>query len=240
MVEARPVPARTRARRRLVEAFVSPDSYGLVLLLIVLTYALSISQDRSPLAASAVLLVQIVTVWFALRTSEARRGLRLAATVVLIAAGFIAVAGGVTGDSSLWAVLLASSILYLLAPIVIVRHLVARPAVDRETVLGAIAAYLLIGMLFAFVYRFLGVLDPQPFFGAGGQAGPAQALFFSFTTLTTTGYGNLVPAGNAGQTLAVVEMVIGQLFLITALGKVVTAWSPGRWQPTSTSDADRE
>ena len=49
-------------------------------------------------------------------------------------------------------------------------------------------------------------------------------LFFSFTTLTTTGYGNLVPAQNPGQTLAVSEMILGQLFLITALGKIVTAW----------------
>jgi Ion channel len=47
-----------------------------------------------------------------------------------------------------------------------------------------------------------------------------------FTTLTTTGYGNLVPAGNPGQTFAVLEMLIGQLFLVTAVGKVVSAWRP--------------
>ena len=54
-------------------------------------------------------------------------------------------------------------------------------------------------------------------------------LFFSFTTLTTTGYGNLVPSQNPGQSLAVSEMILGQLFLITALGKIVTAWQPARW-----------
>ena len=42
-----------------------------------------------------------------------------------------------------------------------------------------------------------------------------QILFFSFSTLTTTGYGNLVPDANPGQTFAVAEMLIGQLFLIT-------------------------
>jgi hypothetical protein len=56
-----------------------------------------------------------------------------------------------------------------------------------------------------------------------------QILFFSFTTLTTTGYGNLVPAANPGQTVAVAEMLLGQLFLITAFGKVVSAWQPARW-----------
>jgi Ion channel len=52
-------------------------------------------------------------------------------------------------------------------------------------------------------------------------------LYFSFTTLTTTGYGNLVPAANPGQSLAVSEMLIGQLFLVTAVAKVVTIWRPG-------------
>jgi hypothetical protein len=64
------------------------------------------------------------------------------------------------------------------------------------------------------------------FFGDQGDGTIAQTLFFSFTTLTTTGYGNLVPANEPGQSLAVTEMILGQLFLITAVGKVVSAWRP--------------
>jgi hypothetical protein len=59
--------------------------------------------------------------------------------------------------------------------------------------------------------------------GDGYGEGPfpfPQYLFFSFTTLTTTGYGNLVPDANPGQTLAVLEMLIGQLFLVTAMARV--------------------
>ena len=141
--------------------------------------------------------------------------------------GLVAITGGVLGGTgSQLAILLASTVLYLIAPIVVVRHLIGRSVVDRETFLGVIAAYLLIGMFFAFVYRVVGVIEPDPFFGAGGEANPAQALFFSFTTYSTTGYGNLVPAGSTGQTIAVAEMIVGQLFLITALGKVVSVWSP--------------
>src|SRR5262249_8476944 len=105
-------------------------------------------------------------------------------------------------------------------------HLLLRDVVDRETMVGAIDAYLLIGMFFALVYRFLGVAGAGAFFGTGGDGTLPQVLFFSFTTLTTTGYGNLVPAANPGQTLAVVEMLMGQLFLILTIGKVVTAWRP--------------
>jgi hypothetical protein len=140
------------------------------------------------------------------------------------------------------AILLASTVLYLIAPVVVVRHLIGRSVVDRETVLGVIAAYLLIGMFFAFVYRLIGVVDPDPFFGAGGEATPSQALFFSFTTYSTTGYGNLVPAKSLGQTMAVAEMIIGQLFLITAVGKVISVWSPigqSRDEAPASGDASR-
>jgi len=66
------------------------------------------------------------------------------------------------------------------------------------------------------------------FFGANGDGKIPQDLFFSFTTLTTTGYGNLVPAGNPGQSFAVAEMLIGQLFLVIAVAKVINAYTPLR------------
>lgn len=59
--------------------------------------------------------------------------------------------------------------------------------VDTQTVLGAIAAYLMVGMSFAFVYQALGALQAGPFFGSQGESPFPQDLFFSFTTLTTTG-----------------------------------------------------
>ena len=92
--------------------------------------------------------------------------------------------------------------------------------------LGAIAAYLMMGMFFAFTYRALGAIQAGPFFGTSGDGTFSQDLFFSFTTLTTTGYGNLIPAGNPGQSFAVLEMLIGQLFLVTAVAKAVNAWQP--------------
>jgi Ion channel len=81
-------------------------------------------------------------------------------------------------------------------------------------------------MFFAFAYRALGDMQPGPFFGTSGDGAFPQDLFFSFTTLTTTGYGNLIPAGNPGQSFAVLEMLIGQLFLVTAVAKAINAWQP--------------
>lgn len=214
---------------RLARAFSSPDSYGFVLLLIVVAYAVAISLEQS-WALSLVLLVQIVTVWVSLRTSHARRiALRVANTLLVLSA-IVAVVHLFDSSSERvgTAAWVAASVLYFVAPFSILRHLVGRRVVDLETVLGAIAAYLLLGMFFAFVYQSLAHLQGGPFFGSEGEGAFPQDLFFSFTTLTTTGYGNLVPAANPGQTFAVLEMLMGQLFLVSAVAKVVNAWQPTR------------
>ena len=220
---------RRQRPRRLLRAFSSPDSYGLVLLLILVTYALSATMT-APWAVSLVLFVQIATIWVTLQASQARIRVRQATTALLVVSAAIAILNLLlsrqpTGDGIMAVV---SGLLYVAAPGVIVRHLVLRRTVDTQTVLGAIAAYLMVGMAFAFAYRALGALQTGPFFGPQGEGSFSQDLFFSFTTLTTTGYGNLVPATNPGQTFAVGEMLIGQLFLVTAVAKVVSTWRPAQ------------
>jgi hypothetical protein len=226
--------SEARALRRLLRSFRSTDSYGLVLLMIMATYVLAVTLSAR-WAGSIVLFVQIATVRLSLHTSQARRGLLAVSNVVLVVAALGAVAnlfsaqeGGLRSF-----VFITSSILYVLAPISIVRHIGYRRQVDQETMLGALAAYLLIGMAFAFTYRFLGSVEDAPFFGNKGEGTMSQDLFFSFITLTTTGYGDLVPADNPGQSLAVLEALVGQLFLVTAVAKIVSAWRPRAWQESS-------
>jgi hypothetical protein len=206
----------------------SADHYGAVLLLILLSYVLSVSLTQT-WAASVVLLAQIATVWVALSVSRARHSLRVIANIALVLA---IVAAGVAlllrQDVDSRFLPAVSALMYLVAPLSVVRHLLSRPTVDVQTVLGALASYLLLGMCFAFIYRLVGANQSGPFFGSGGEGTLPQDLFFSFTTLTTTGYGNLVPAANPGESLAVGEMLIGQLFLITAVGKVVNSFQLAR------------
>lgn len=222
-----------RALRRLLRSFRSFDSYGLVLLMIIATYVLA-ATSRAQWAASIVLLVQIATVRLALHTSRTRRGVLVLANVLFVVAAVAALANLVFDYDALEPLLFStSSALYVVAPISVVRHIGYRPQVDQETMLGALAAYLLIGMAFAFTYRFVGSVQGGPFFGADGEGTMSEDLFFSFVTLTTTGYGNLVPANNPGQSLAVLEALSGQLFLVTAVAKVVTAWRPRGWQASS-------
>jgi hypothetical protein len=217
--------AGARSRwRRLGRSFVWADSYGLVLLLVVVTYVVSVSVTEQ-WAAPVVLTVQLATVWLALRTSRARRGVRLAANIVLCLAAVVAVVSFFVHNpgGQLGGIFTVCCLLYLIAPFSIVRHLVLRWEVDTETLLGAIAAYLLIGIFFAFTYKAVGEFGSVPFFGPAGEGSLSQDLFFSFVTMTTVGYGNLVPAANPGQTLAVMEAVTGQLFLVVAVGKIISS-----------------
>jgi hypothetical protein len=187
--------AESRWWRRLGRSFVSADSYGLVLLLVVVTYVVSVSVTETR-AASIVLTVQLATVWLTLRTSQARRVTRLIAGSVLCLAAVVAVVSLFVhkpGDQ-LGVIFTVCCLLYLIAPFSIVRHLMLRRGIDTETLPGTVAAYLLIGMFFAFAYKAVGEFGSVPFFGSAGHGSLSQDLFFSFVTMTTVGYGNLVPA----------------------------------------------
>ena len=231
----------SRPWRRLGHSFVTADSYGFVLLLVMVTYTVSVSVTQT-WAGSIVLTVQLATVWFTLRTSHARPVVRRVADIVLCLAAAAAVLSFFVhqSDAERGGVFVVCSLLYLIAPFSIVRHLMLRRDIDIETLLGAITAYLLIGMFFAFAYKAAGDLGSVPFFGSAGKGSLSQDLFFSFVTMTTVGYGNLVPAANPGQSLAVFEALIGQLFLVVAVGKIISSYRPRRQgAPDPGGDAGR-
>ena len=216
--------------RRLGRSVVSADSYGLVLMLVMVTYAVSVTVSVAGAEAwviSIVLTIHLATFWLILRTSRARPGVRLVAYIVLgLAALVVAASFFVQVPYEVGGLAVITCLLYLIAAFAIVRRLMLRPKIDIETLLGAIAAYLLIGMFFAFAYKAGGEFGSVPFFGPDGRGLLPQDLFFSFVTLTTVGYGNLVPATNLGQTLAVIEAVVGQLFLVVAVGKIISSMEP--------------
>jgi Ion channel len=189
---------------------------------------------------TVLLFVQSGTVWRTLRTSRARPGVRHAASAVFVLALVAAAVNLVSRGTPLAGVtFLAASALYLVAPISIIRDIGGREGVDHQTMLGALAAYLLIGMALGFAYACLGALQPGPLFGDAGDPRLSQAMFFSFVTMTTVGYGDLVPAGNPAQSMAIAEALIGQLFLVTAVAKVVENWRPRAWRRAAEQPPDR-
>ena len=89
---------------------------------------------------------------------------------------------------------------------------------------GAVAIYLQIGMIFAFTYNIILARLPGAFSPAlpGGLAGSQRLLYFSFVTLTSTGFGDVAPVHPVAQSLVGVEAILGQLFPATILARLVT------------------
>lgn len=124
---------------------------------------------------------------------------------------------------------LAAGVLTIAIAVAIAAGAIAQNEVNSRSVAGAICVYLLFGMLFMWIYSILAALGKAPFFAQGTDGTRPVRLYFSFTTLATLGYGDYTPAQNLGRSLAVLEALIGQLYLVTVVAVVVTRLGrPGR------------
>jgi hypothetical protein len=94
---------------------------------------------------------------------------------------------------------------------------------------GAVAAYLLLGIIWAYAYALLAQLRPGAFAGPLSPAdGPRALFYFSFVTLTTVGYGDVLPVHPVARSLAILEAVTGPLYLTILLARLVSlAVAPG-------------
>jgi hypothetical protein len=199
------------------------SGYWVVLALLVVTYALCAVQNTGDPSPTA-FVVQLVTVAVVLRVTQAHARVQHIAWVVLAAAGIATVTValiGARGDVLDIGLASASMIAFLIAPTAIIRHQVQRRGLDVEALLAATAAYALVGMFFTLVYNLVALLTVAPTFGTEVVDSLSTQLFFSFTTLTTTGYGNIVPVSPGVQGIAVAEAITGQLFLITAVARII-------------------
>jgi voltage-gated potassium channel len=107
-------------------------------------------------------------------------------------------------------------------PVTISRVLQHR-RVTYETVLGALCAYVLLGLLFAFVFLAIEELG-WTFFAEPGEHPQSEYLFFSFITLTTLGLSASTPSVGLPQALTALEALIGSVFLVTLVARLVTLW----------------
>jgi hypothetical protein len=207
---------------------IRPSGYWLVLALITISYAICALQTSANPSVIA-LLVQLVTVGATLWVAEVGATLRRIGWIVLAVAGLAAATVALIGTSGqVLDILLtiAAATAYLIAPGVIIAQQARKNQVDGQTLLAAIGAYIMVGMFFTFLYTLIALVSAVPTFGEGTTDSLTSQLFFSFTTLTTTGYGNLVPVGAVVQSVAIAEAVTGQLFLVIAVARVVSAWQP--------------
>jgi hypothetical protein len=143
------------------------------------------------------------------------------ACAVLLVSIYRAVFGGIDEGAAR----LINAALIVVAPpaigVGIVRDIRTAKSVRVQAVMGVLSLYVLLGILFAFVYGAVDHLGGDPFFAGGGTATVSHCLYFSFTTLSTVGYGDFVARSDLGHTLAVFEMLLGQIYLVTVVSLIV-------------------
>jgi hypothetical protein len=204
------------------------DAFGLVVLLVLATYVTASLTRYSGWSAVLIVALGATSAVVALGTSRAKRRTVRAAAVVGIVCVVLAVIAELTDDTGyLGATAFAQFVLMIAATASVLRAVITEPRVTFRTILGAISVYLIFGLLFTSLYVGVDRLQDGPFFVNGGNE-TGDFIFFSFTTLTTTGYGNLVPADQPGKMFSGLEMLLGQIFLVTLIAGLVSAWRPRR------------
>jgi Ion channel len=204
------------------------DAFGLVLALVVLTYVLASVVSNRDWGAVVVGITTAATSIVALTSSHARPRFVRRCMAVAGLAILLSVLSAV-GAGRLWLNIASFLQIGLLAVAMaaVLRRVVTATSVSFRTILGAVSVYIALGILFTWAYGVIDRIEGGGFFGAGVAARGSDFLFFSYTTLTTTGYGDLVPAGQVGRMIAGLEMMIGQVFLVTLVAGLVSLWRPG-------------
>ena len=152
----------------------------------------------------------------------------LTIVAVLVAIGFSAIAAALRVrhltlalhfDATAWA-LLGVSVGWVVA-----RAVFGPGDVTYHRIMGAILLYLDVGAIFVALYTFVGLNIPNAFSGIpmdNSPALPSNFIYFSFVTLTSTGYGEIVPVDPIARSLCNIEGIIGQLYPATLLARLVS------------------
>ncbi|WP_249667271.1 potassium channel family protein [Cellulomonas fengjieae] len=220
-----PGTAVPRPRRSFLARRTGTDDFGIVLALLVTAYV-AYALSSALWVELVVLVLYLFTLGLAVRTSRPmprqKRTVRVVLAVSAAVAAFALVAlPATTADGVLDGVV---CVILLTALVVILDRILRRTAVTVQSLAGALSAYLIIGMFFASVFGLMDSLTPGPFFASGEAANARSFQYFSYTTLTTLGYGDYTAAQFPGRSIATFEALVGQVFLAVLVARLVAAF----------------
>jgi hypothetical protein len=200
--------------------------FGIVLCLLLLAIFFVMAAPRGDGARFVSVCLQASVLVAAVIASKAHPWvIRLAvgAAIAGIAGSALALFG--TGQFGNGSASIVAFLYVLMTPPAIVSGLIKQFREERTTTIhsmfGVLCLYLLIGLLFAVAYATIQDVGGTDFFTTE-RAGRDDFLYFSYSTLTTTGYGDLVAATNLGRSMAITEALLGQLYLVTVVALIVS------------------
>lgn len=110
---------------------------------------------------------------------------------------------------------------FIVSIYIFILHIFAETKVTFDTIQGGISIYLLIGIFWTFIYGIVATINSQAFNLTINENSMKFLLYFSFTTLTTLGYGDVVPKSEWAMILSILEALTGQIFLVVFISRLV-------------------
>jgi hypothetical protein len=221
---------------RLVQAALhDQDSYLLLVVVLLGEYfaLMVIPEERWSRLVSAPLVG--LSLLLGLRTSGVRpRTLRIAQIAAGLAFLLVLIQVAVNAQYLVPVTYSVLGVLLLSTPPAVLRRVLRHETVTVETIAGAVSVYVLIGLVFAYFYLAIGANHPHAFAdqsSPSGAKGGATFLYFSFVTLTTVGFGDVYPVGRLARALVVLEALLGQIFLVTTVARLVALYSAQGLRP---------
>ena len=128
-----------------------------------------------------------------------------------------------------WITTLATNALLFAVLVAVFADVIRSQRVTGDTIFGAVAVYLLFGVIMAMMFHFLNNVSPGSVIASVGEATSilerydqfGELLYFSFVTLTSVGYGDLTPISPPARSLAMLEGIVGQLYLAILIARLV-------------------
>lgn len=211
----------------------SDDRFGLLLGVVVATVLLLLVVDLQEqggihtVARTAVIGLTAAMLLLAVKSAGvSRRWMRLAWTAAVVGVGAALVevaAGGGTALSGLVPLAVMAA-----APFLVLRRIIRHRRVTLATISGALSVYLLIAVAFAFAFSFVDEVTRAGMFDSPQSS--TGVMYFSLVTITTLGYGDIQPVTTAGRALAVAEALVGQIYLVVVVARLVALF--GQERPT--------
>jgi|tagenome__1003787_1003787.scaffolds.fasta_scaffold20890603_2 hypothetical protein len=199
--------------------------YGTVFAITVGLTVFALSVGDTTVGRTCELLAAGAALTVAIQTSGARPAARRGAAWAIGLAVVGVAVGSVIGRPTPAVPLVSTALLLALTVAVIsggLIRLIFHRGVDLTAVFGALSVYLLVGLTFAFLIGAIAVGVSGDYFAQGTDGTQADRVYFSFTSLTTTGFGDFTARTRAGHALSVLEMLIGQLYLVTVIALLVS------------------
>ena len=221
------------SRRQMLRlAMRAPDSYVLLLLLLLVDYTLLTVGWSGGGALVVRSFLFALTVILAFHTSRVGRRIQIAARVLVAVTLLTAIGVAFTNvDEAFGVVTLLVSLLLLSCAIAIGWRILHHEHVTGETIAGAICIYVMIGMIFANFDYGIQLASGSDFFAQSGHHGLPDFAYFSYITMATVGYGDLTPATGLPRTMAVMDALVGQVFLVVLLARLVSLYGgPRHWR----------